>query len=212
VVVPRLMRLMAGFSPHSPGSDHRPGACWDLRYTKWHCDRFFSQYFHFSLSESFHQCPITYSFIYHRRHNTRTRARACRGDKTPGTRSLRRLNFVRLRLISVDPEYGTCFTSPFRQEIILRWRLDFWKIWVLLNTYVINISSWQQCEGSHFVQYSNLHTASCDSFKFHVVLVHFIRSSFIYPKLSIPQNTQHSVTARYELWTGFEKWNKPLLA
>jgi hypothetical protein len=31
---------------------------WDLWWTKWHWDRFFSEYFSFSLSISFHQCSI----------------------------------------------------------------------------------------------------------------------------------------------------------
>jgi hypothetical protein len=114
--------------------------------------------------------------------------------------------FLRLLLISVDPEYGPCFTSSFRQVIILRWRLDFRKIWVLLNTYVINISSWQQREGSHFVQ----QPAHCQLWE---LLISRRSSPFhsfkLYlPKLSIPQNMQHWVTTRYEYWTGFEKWNK----
>jgi hypothetical protein len=32
---------------------------WDLWWTKWHWDRFFSEYFGFSLSISFHRCSIT---------------------------------------------------------------------------------------------------------------------------------------------------------
>jgi hypothetical protein len=31
---------------------------WDLWWTKWHWDRFFSEYFGFPLSISFHRCPI----------------------------------------------------------------------------------------------------------------------------------------------------------
>ena len=31
---------------------------WDLWWTKWQRDRFFSQYFGFSLSVTFHRCPI----------------------------------------------------------------------------------------------------------------------------------------------------------
>ena len=113
-----------------------------------------------SLSVSLHECPIlipssTTDAVTHKP------ARACRVNKILGIRSLGRLNCVRLRLISVDPEYGPCFTPPFRQPRILRWLLDFWKIlstpehirnvsssqkngswifgkfWVLLNTYVM---------------------------------------------------------------------------
>jgi hypothetical protein len=32
---------------------------WDLWWTKWHWDRFFSEYFGFPLSISFHRCSIT---------------------------------------------------------------------------------------------------------------------------------------------------------
>jgi hypothetical protein len=31
---------------------------WDLWWTKWHWDRFFSEYFGFPLSVSFHRCSI----------------------------------------------------------------------------------------------------------------------------------------------------------
>jgi hypothetical protein len=31
---------------------------WDLWWTKWHWDKFFSEYFGFSLSVSFHWCSI----------------------------------------------------------------------------------------------------------------------------------------------------------
>jgi hypothetical protein len=31
---------------------------WDLWWTKWHLDRFLSEYFGFPLSISFHQCSI----------------------------------------------------------------------------------------------------------------------------------------------------------
>jgi hypothetical protein len=31
---------------------------WDLWWTKWHWDRFFSEYFDFLLSISFHRCYI----------------------------------------------------------------------------------------------------------------------------------------------------------
>jgi hypothetical protein len=31
---------------------------WDLWWTKWHWDRFFSEYFGFPLSISFHRCSI----------------------------------------------------------------------------------------------------------------------------------------------------------
>jgi hypothetical protein len=31
---------------------------WDLWWTKWHWDRFFSWYFGFPLSNSFHRCSI----------------------------------------------------------------------------------------------------------------------------------------------------------
>jgi hypothetical protein len=32
---------------------------WDLWWTKWHLDRFFTEYFGFPLSISFHRCFIT---------------------------------------------------------------------------------------------------------------------------------------------------------
>jgi hypothetical protein len=32
---------------------------WDLWWTKWHWDRFFSEYFGFPLSVSLHRCSIT---------------------------------------------------------------------------------------------------------------------------------------------------------
>jgi hypothetical protein len=32
---------------------------WDLWWTKWHWDRFFSEYFGFPLSISFHRCCVT---------------------------------------------------------------------------------------------------------------------------------------------------------
>jgi hypothetical protein len=32
---------------------------WDLWWKNWHWDRFFPEYFGFSLSVSFHQCSIT---------------------------------------------------------------------------------------------------------------------------------------------------------
>jgi hypothetical protein len=32
---------------------------WNLWWTKWHWDRFFSEYFGFALSVSFHRCSIT---------------------------------------------------------------------------------------------------------------------------------------------------------
>jgi hypothetical protein len=36
-----------------------PGlSVWDLWWTKWHWDRFFSEYFGFPLSISFHRCSI----------------------------------------------------------------------------------------------------------------------------------------------------------
>jgi hypothetical protein len=33
---------------------------WDLWWTKWHWDRFFTEYFGFPLSISFHRCSITW--------------------------------------------------------------------------------------------------------------------------------------------------------
>jgi hypothetical protein len=33
---------------------------WDLWWTKWHWDRFISEYFSFPLPISFHQCSITW--------------------------------------------------------------------------------------------------------------------------------------------------------
>jgi hypothetical protein len=42
-----------------------------------------------------------------------------RGAQISGTWPLRRLMFLRWRLICVCPQYGTCFMSPF-------WRLEFW--------------------------------------------------------------------------------------
>jgi hypothetical protein len=41
------------------GPDSRPGqSMWDLWWTKWHWDRFFSVFFCFPLSRSFHHCSI----------------------------------------------------------------------------------------------------------------------------------------------------------
>jgi hypothetical protein len=46
-------------SSFSPGSI--PGQfMWDLWWTKWHWERFFPEYFGFSLSISFHRCSITW--------------------------------------------------------------------------------------------------------------------------------------------------------
>jgi hypothetical protein len=57
--VPWLRRSVAGISPRSSGSI--PGqSMWDLWLTKLHCDRFFSQFFSFPLSVSFHQCSILF--------------------------------------------------------------------------------------------------------------------------------------------------------
>jgi hypothetical protein len=36
----------------------RSQSMWDLWWTKWHCDRFFPEYFGFPLSISFHRCSI----------------------------------------------------------------------------------------------------------------------------------------------------------
>jgi hypothetical protein len=33
---------------------------WDLWYSKWHWDRFLSEYFGFPMSISFHRCSITW--------------------------------------------------------------------------------------------------------------------------------------------------------
>jgi hypothetical protein len=53
--VPWLRRLAAGLPPGSiPGQ-----SIWDLRWTKWHWDRFFSEYFGFPLSISLHRCSVT---------------------------------------------------------------------------------------------------------------------------------------------------------
>ena len=48
-------------------------------------------------------------------------ARLWRGAQIPGAKSPWRLHFVRWCLIFVDPQYGTCFMSPF-------WRLEFWGV------------------------------------------------------------------------------------
>jgi len=48
---------VASFSRGSP--DSIPGqSVWHLWWTRWHCDRFLSQYFSFPLSVPFHQCSI----------------------------------------------------------------------------------------------------------------------------------------------------------
>jgi len=55
-----------GQSPasHCAAPDWVPDhSMWDLWWTKWHCDRFLSQYFCFPLSVSFHQRSI-FIFIY----------------------------------------------------------------------------------------------------------------------------------------------------
>jgi hypothetical protein len=52
-----------GYSPasHRGGPGSIPGqSMWDLWWTKWHWDRFFSEYFGFPLSISFHRCSITW--------------------------------------------------------------------------------------------------------------------------------------------------------
>jgi hypothetical protein len=60
-VVPWLRRLVAGLSPRSPKS--RPCQfMWDLRWVKWHWERFFSEFFGLTLSVSFHR-GFSYSFI-----------------------------------------------------------------------------------------------------------------------------------------------------
>jgi hypothetical protein len=41
--VPRLRRLVAGLSPRRPGVRSQVKSMWDLRWTKWHWDRFFSE-------------------------------------------------------------------------------------------------------------------------------------------------------------------------
>ena len=51
-----------GSSPvsHHGGPDTIPGpSMWNLCWTKWHWDRFFPEYFGFTLSVSFHRCSIT---------------------------------------------------------------------------------------------------------------------------------------------------------
>jgi hypothetical protein len=49
---------------HSGSSNSMPGqSMWDLWWTKWHWDRFLSEYFSFPLSVSFHHCSILI-FIY----------------------------------------------------------------------------------------------------------------------------------------------------
>jgi hypothetical protein len=46
------------------GQGSIPGqSMWDLKWTMWHWDRFFFEYFRFLLSVSFHQCSI-FIFIY----------------------------------------------------------------------------------------------------------------------------------------------------
>jgi hypothetical protein len=50
----KIILLVAGLSLRRP--DFAPGSIqWDLRWTKWHWDRFFSQFFGFPLSISFHR-------------------------------------------------------------------------------------------------------------------------------------------------------------
>jgi hypothetical protein len=49
--------LVDGLSPRSPGFASE----WDSWWTKWHCDRFLSEFFCFSLSISFH-CGSPYSY------------------------------------------------------------------------------------------------------------------------------------------------------
>jgi hypothetical protein len=36
---------------------------WDLWWTKWHWDRFFSEYFGFALSVSFHKCSTLFIYM-----------------------------------------------------------------------------------------------------------------------------------------------------
>ena len=52
--------------------------------------------------------------------------------------------------------------------------------------------------------YSNLYTASCESFRFHVVLVHLIRSSFIYRNFPYPRTRStkwpHGVWITKRIW------------
>jgi hypothetical protein len=54
------------YFPGSKAAYHRGGpgsilgqSMWDLWWTKWHWDKFFSEYFGFPLSISFHRCSIT---------------------------------------------------------------------------------------------------------------------------------------------------------
>jgi hypothetical protein len=56
----KLRSLVAGLSPRRPG--FAPGqSIWDLWWKKWHWDRFFSEFFGFTLSISFHRrCPNSY--------------------------------------------------------------------------------------------------------------------------------------------------------
>jgi hypothetical protein len=57
--VPWLRRLAAGLPPRRPRFDPGSVHMWDLWWTKWHWDRFFSEYFGFPLLISFHRCFIT---------------------------------------------------------------------------------------------------------------------------------------------------------
>jgi hypothetical protein len=54
IAVQWLRRLVAGLTPRRPG--FAPGqSMWDLWWTEWHWDRFFSELFGFTLSVSFHR-------------------------------------------------------------------------------------------------------------------------------------------------------------
>jgi hypothetical protein len=58
LAVPWLRRLVADYHRGGPGSIAGQ-SMWDLWWTKWHWDRFFSKYFGFPLSISFHRCSVT---------------------------------------------------------------------------------------------------------------------------------------------------------
>jgi len=60
MAVPWLRRLVAGFSPQRPG--FAPGSVdMGVWWMKWHWNRFFSEFFGFPLSVSFHRgCPYSY--------------------------------------------------------------------------------------------------------------------------------------------------------
>jgi hypothetical protein len=51
-----------------------------------------------------------------------------RAEQIPGVSSPWRLNFALWRLIFVGPQYGIFFNVSLLVPRILRWLLDFWKL------------------------------------------------------------------------------------